>query len=408
MRLAQWFRQRVRVFVIRTYLLFRLFYEANRRPRLAALPENRPRRNQVAPVCLPPYCSRVPEIALLRRGRRGRARSRSTTGLATATRIALTKSDSLRVECDPHFHLLAVADGERGSAWSASSRRSPDDGARATSPSRPTTAGAASARRSSGRSRTGPRSSELDGAPRQHQRATREPRLGAASAGSSEIERNERRLELDLTAFEPPPVDPPEGIEIVTWAERPDAGARALRRHLRGVPGHPRGARTTRSESFEDWLAARHGRPRRPARGDVRRVRRRRGRRLLEVLADGRAADGRLPRPDGRQARVARARDRRCAQARRRSRGRRSTATSGSRRRTRMRNEPIRPPERALRLPAGARAASSCAARSRDARPLRRRQDAVPDQRPTHGAGDDRHDGDRLGAKGAWGCPFAA
>src|SRR5947207_147276 len=27
--------------------------ESNRRPRLAALPENRPRRNQVAPVCFP-------------------------------------------------------------------------------------------------------------------------------------------------------------------------------------------------------------------------------------------------------------------------------------------------------------------------------------------------------------------
>jgi hypothetical protein len=29
-----------------------LFYEADRGPRLAALPENRPRRNQVAPVCV--------------------------------------------------------------------------------------------------------------------------------------------------------------------------------------------------------------------------------------------------------------------------------------------------------------------------------------------------------------------
>jgi hypothetical protein len=30
----------------------RLIYEANRRPRLAALPENRPRRDLVAPVCV--------------------------------------------------------------------------------------------------------------------------------------------------------------------------------------------------------------------------------------------------------------------------------------------------------------------------------------------------------------------
>src|SRR5436309_16106932 len=40
----------------------RWIYEANRRPRLAAQPENRPRRNLVAPVCLlPSQCSGVPE-----------------------------------------------------------------------------------------------------------------------------------------------------------------------------------------------------------------------------------------------------------------------------------------------------------------------------------------------------------
>jgi phosphoglycolate phosphatase len=37
-----------------------LFYEADRGPRLAAQPENRPRRNLVAPVC-PSYCSCVQE-----------------------------------------------------------------------------------------------------------------------------------------------------------------------------------------------------------------------------------------------------------------------------------------------------------------------------------------------------------
>jgi len=37
--------------VFRTYCWFRLFYEADRRPRLAALPERRPRRNLIAPVC---------------------------------------------------------------------------------------------------------------------------------------------------------------------------------------------------------------------------------------------------------------------------------------------------------------------------------------------------------------------
>jgi hypothetical protein len=38
--------------VFRTCIDSRLFYEANRGPRLAALPANRPRRNLVAPVCL--------------------------------------------------------------------------------------------------------------------------------------------------------------------------------------------------------------------------------------------------------------------------------------------------------------------------------------------------------------------
>ena len=38
--------------VLRTYVSSRLFYEADRGPRLAALPENRPRRYLVAPVCV--------------------------------------------------------------------------------------------------------------------------------------------------------------------------------------------------------------------------------------------------------------------------------------------------------------------------------------------------------------------
>ena len=46
------------VIVLRTYVESRLFYEADRGPRLAALPENRPRRNQVAPVCQFLNCSR--------------------------------------------------------------------------------------------------------------------------------------------------------------------------------------------------------------------------------------------------------------------------------------------------------------------------------------------------------------
>ena len=39
-------------FIIRTYVVSRLFYEADRGPRPAAQPENRPRRDLVAPVCV--------------------------------------------------------------------------------------------------------------------------------------------------------------------------------------------------------------------------------------------------------------------------------------------------------------------------------------------------------------------
>src|SRR3954451_14840884 len=38
--------------IFRTCVWFRLFNEAYRKPRLAALPENRPRRNHGAPVCV--------------------------------------------------------------------------------------------------------------------------------------------------------------------------------------------------------------------------------------------------------------------------------------------------------------------------------------------------------------------
>jgi hypothetical protein len=49
--------------VLRTYVGSRLFNEADRGPRLAALPENRPRRNQVAPVCQPRNCTRRCEVS---------------------------------------------------------------------------------------------------------------------------------------------------------------------------------------------------------------------------------------------------------------------------------------------------------------------------------------------------------
>lgn len=53
-------RQRVRVRYPHLRV-FRWFYEANRRPRLAAQPENQPRRNLIAPVCRSPSVARYPD-----------------------------------------------------------------------------------------------------------------------------------------------------------------------------------------------------------------------------------------------------------------------------------------------------------------------------------------------------------
>jgi GNAT superfamily N-acetyltransferase len=43
----------------------------------------------------------------------------------------------------------------------------------------------------------------------------------ARARGFVEVSR-ELKVALELKGFQPPPVDPPAGIEIVTWAERPD------------------------------------------------------------------------------------------------------------------------------------------------------------------------------------------
>jgi GNAT superfamily N-acetyltransferase len=71
--------------------------------------------------------------------------------------------------------------------------------------------------------------------------------------GFREVGRDGRML-LDLTGYEPAPVDPPAGIEIATWAE-----LRGVERGLYDVaceayPDVP-GDRDELMEPFEDWLA---------------------------------------------------------------------------------------------------------------------------------------------------------
>jgi GNAT superfamily N-acetyltransferase len=75
----------------------------------------------------------------------------------------------------------------------------------------------------------------------------------ASRRGFVEVERNGRMI-LDLTELEPPPLDPPAGIEILTWAERPE-----LAQGIYGVAAEAYadvpGAENEEMEPFEDWLA---------------------------------------------------------------------------------------------------------------------------------------------------------
>jgi mycothiol synthase len=64
----------------------------------------------------------------------------------------------------------------------------------------------------------------------------------------------EQEVALDLTSIEPPEVDPPRGIEIVTWAERPELARGLYDVASEAVPDVP-GEEQAEMESFEDWLA---------------------------------------------------------------------------------------------------------------------------------------------------------
>ena len=74
----------------------------------------------------------------------------------------------------------------------------------------------------------------------------------AAARGYEEAGRNSRMV-LDLTAIEAPAVEPPPGIEIVTWAERPELAEglwEVAREASRDIPGEEE----TDVGSLEEWL----------------------------------------------------------------------------------------------------------------------------------------------------------
>jgi GNAT superfamily N-acetyltransferase len=74
----------------------------------------------------------------------------------------------------------------------------------------------------------------------------------ASARGFEEVGRNSR-LVLDLTTLDPPSVDPPAGIEIVTWAERPEL-ARGLWEVAREASPDVPGEEDTDVGPFEEWL----------------------------------------------------------------------------------------------------------------------------------------------------------
>jgi mycothiol synthase len=66
-------------------------------------------------------------------------------------------------------------------------------------------------------------------------------------------ERREKGVVLDLAGVEPPPVEPPEGVDIVTWAERLDAARGMYEVACDAYPDVP-GFEEDDMEPFEDWL----------------------------------------------------------------------------------------------------------------------------------------------------------
>jgi len=71
--------------------------------------------------------------------------------------------------------------------------------------------------------------------------------------GFREVGRSSR-LVLDLTAIDAPAVAPPAGVEIVSWAERPELGPELYEVACDALPYIP-GREATQTDPYETWLA---------------------------------------------------------------------------------------------------------------------------------------------------------
>ena len=67
-------------------------------------------------------------------------------------------------------------------------------------------------------------------------------------------ERRELGVVLHLAGIAPPDIEPPDGVEIVTWAERPELARGIYEVALEALPDIP-GSGDEEIEPFEDWLA---------------------------------------------------------------------------------------------------------------------------------------------------------
>ena len=67
-------------------------------------------------------------------------------------------------------------------------------------------------------------------------------------------ERRELGVVLHLSEIDPPPVEPPDGVQIVTWAQRPELARGMYEVGCEALPDIP-GAEEDAVEPFEDWLA---------------------------------------------------------------------------------------------------------------------------------------------------------
>ena len=67
-------------------------------------------------------------------------------------------------------------------------------------------------------------------------------------------DRREKGVALRLTGIEPPRVEPPEGVEIVSWAERPELAHGIYEVAVEAYPDVP-GWEDELMEPYEDWLA---------------------------------------------------------------------------------------------------------------------------------------------------------